>query len=100
MTLGGYFGDYAPADDVGFVEFARSLQKSEIFEVIRSLLHFVIDNRRTSPSMRRPVSVKRVFPSSSCGSLPCSQAASVATLPFALFCERCSLGASWVFSIQ
>jgi 2-polyprenyl-6-methoxyphenol hydroxylase-like FAD-dependent oxidoreductase len=36
VTLGGYFGDYAPADDVGFIEFARSLQKPEIFEVIRS----------------------------------------------------------------
>ena len=36
VTLGGYFGDYAPADDIGFIEFARSLQKSEIFEVIRS----------------------------------------------------------------
>jgi hypothetical protein len=28
------------------------------------------------------------------------QAASVATLPSALLCERFSLGASWVFSIQ
>ncbi len=35
VTLGGYFGDYAPADDAGFIEFARSLQKPEIFEVIR-----------------------------------------------------------------
>jgi len=31
---------------------------------------------------------------------PFSQAASVATLPSALLDERCSLGASWVFSIQ
>jgi hypothetical protein len=29
-----------------------------------------------------------------------SQAASVATLPSALFVERLSLGASWVYSIQ
>lgn len=35
VTLGGYFGDYAPADGVDFIEFARSLQKPEIFEVIR-----------------------------------------------------------------
>jgi 2-polyprenyl-6-methoxyphenol hydroxylase-like FAD-dependent oxidoreductase len=35
VTLGGYFGDYAPADDAGFIEFARSLQKPEIYEVIR-----------------------------------------------------------------
>jgi hypothetical protein len=31
---------------------------------------------------------------------PLSQAASVATLPSALFVERSSLGASWVYSIQ
>jgi len=31
---------------------------------------------------------------------PFSQAASVATLPSALFVERLSLGASWVFSFQ
>jgi len=35
VTLGGYFGDYAPSDDTGYIEFARSLQKPEIFEVIR-----------------------------------------------------------------
>jgi len=32
--------------------------------------------------------------------VPFSQAASVATLPSALFVERLSLGASWVYSIQ
>jgi len=31
---------------------------------------------------------------------PFSQAASVATLPSALFVERLSLGASWVYLIQ
>jgi hypothetical protein len=31
---------------------------------------------------------------------PSSQAASVATLPSALFVERLSLGASWVYLIQ
>ena len=35
VTLGGYFGDYAPSDDAGYIEFARGLQKPEIFEVIR-----------------------------------------------------------------
>jgi flavin-dependent dehydrogenase len=34
VTLGGYFGDYAPSDDAGYVEFARGLQKPEIFKVI------------------------------------------------------------------
>jgi hypothetical protein len=63
------------------------------------------------PSMRRPVSVKYVFlfffpvrmflfSLSPCEFLPLSQAAPVATLPSALFVERWSLGAIWVFSIQ
>src|SRR5713226_7959911 len=55
-----------------------------------------------SPSMRRPIPVKSFF---CCFRdffpfFPFSQAASVATLPSALLCERFSLGASWVFSIQ
>ena len=36
VTLGGYFGDHAPTDEAGYLEFARSLQKSEVFEVIRN----------------------------------------------------------------
>src|SRR5262249_33564755 len=63
--------------------------------------------RRTTPSMRRPVSVKPFFHffffffiSSLSKLFPSSQAASVATLPSALFVERLSLGASWVYSIQ
>jgi 2-polyprenyl-6-methoxyphenol hydroxylase-like FAD-dependent oxidoreductase len=35
VTLGGYLGDQAPTDDDGFVAFARSLQKPEIFDVVR-----------------------------------------------------------------
>jgi 2-polyprenyl-6-methoxyphenol hydroxylase-like FAD-dependent oxidoreductase len=35
VTLGGYLGDHAPTDDTGFLDFARSLPKPEIFEVIR-----------------------------------------------------------------
>src|SRR5580704_19442479 len=60
--------------------------------------------------MRRPVSVKSVLSfflsffflllSSLFKLFPWSQAASVATLPSALFFERWSLGASWVYSIQ
>jgi hypothetical protein len=57
--------------------------------------------------MRRPVSVKSIFffcrfffflPGG--GFFRLSRAASVATLPSALFVERLSLGASWVYSIQ
>src|SRR5262249_15212908 len=35
VTLGGYLGDHAPTDDNGFVEFARSLQTPEIFDLVR-----------------------------------------------------------------
>jgi hypothetical protein len=35
VTLGGYFEDHPPADDAGFLEFARSLQKPEVFEIVR-----------------------------------------------------------------
>jgi hypothetical protein len=62
---------------------------------------------RVVPSMRRPVSVKRFlffslsfFISSFSKLFPLGRAASVATLPSALFVERSSLGASWVYSIQ
>ena len=63
--------------------------------------------------MRRPVSVKDVFLLLSCkdvfsfcllflfvNSLHSIQAASVAILPSALFVERLSLGARWVYLIQ
>src|SRR5260370_334080 len=54
-----------------------------------------------TPSMRRPVDVKAHFDFLlSVSLLPFSQAASVAILPSALFCERFSLGAHWVFSFQ
>jgi len=35
VTLGGYLGDHPPIDEAGYIEFARSLPKSEIFEVIK-----------------------------------------------------------------
>jgi hypothetical protein len=54
-----------------------------------------------TPSMRRPVDVKAHFRFLLSMSLFLfSQAASVAILPSALFCERYSLGARWVFSFQ
>jgi hypothetical protein len=55
------------------------------------------------PSMRRPVDVKTHFHFLfflSVSLFPFSQAAPVAILPFALFGERSSLGARWVFSLQ
>ena len=68
--------------------------------------------RGLSPSLRRPVSVKRFSLFFSFSFLlyffffqiapirPSRLAASVATLPSALFVERSSLGASRVYSIQ
>jgi 2-polyprenyl-6-methoxyphenol hydroxylase-like FAD-dependent oxidoreductase len=35
VTLGGYLGDRPPTDEGGYIEFARSLPKPEIFEVIK-----------------------------------------------------------------
>jgi 2-polyprenyl-6-methoxyphenol hydroxylase-like FAD-dependent oxidoreductase len=35
VSLGGYLGDQVPASDAGFLEFARSLQKPEIFDVLK-----------------------------------------------------------------
>lgn len=35
VSLGGYLGDQAPTDDAGFIDFARSLPKPDIFEVVR-----------------------------------------------------------------
>jgi hypothetical protein len=35
VTLGGYLGDHPPVDEAGYIEFARSLPKPEIFEVIK-----------------------------------------------------------------
>jgi len=35
VSLGGYFDDEAPTDEIGFIEFARSLPKPEIFDVIK-----------------------------------------------------------------
>jgi len=68
------------------------------------------DWKLPTPSMRRPVSVKPFFHlslfsflffiSSFSKLFPLRQAASVAILLSALFGERFSLGASWVYSIQ
>jgi 2-polyprenyl-6-methoxyphenol hydroxylase-like FAD-dependent oxidoreductase len=35
VTLAGYFDDEVPADEIGFIEFARSLPKPEIFDAIK-----------------------------------------------------------------
>ena len=35
VSLGGYLGDHAPADDEGFLAFARELAAPDVYEVIR-----------------------------------------------------------------
>jgi 2-polyprenyl-6-methoxyphenol hydroxylase-like FAD-dependent oxidoreductase len=35
VGMGGYFGDEPPEDDAGYTEFARSLQKPDIYKVIK-----------------------------------------------------------------
>jgi hypothetical protein len=41
VTLGGYLGDRPPPDEAGYIEFARSLPKPEIFESSRMLSHLL-----------------------------------------------------------
>lgn len=36
VTLAGYFGDYPPTDEPGFLEFAKSLPVPDVYEVIRT----------------------------------------------------------------
>jgi 2-polyprenyl-6-methoxyphenol hydroxylase-like FAD-dependent oxidoreductase len=36
VTLAGYFGDYPPTDEVGYLAFAKSLPVPEVYEVIRN----------------------------------------------------------------
>src|SRR6267143_3124408 len=60
--------------------FHEKAGKCQVFFLFFLLLHFFFS------------SFSRLF--------PLSQAASVATLPSALFVERLSLGASWVYLIQ
>jgi 2-polyprenyl-6-methoxyphenol hydroxylase-like FAD-dependent oxidoreductase len=36
VTLAGYFGDYPPTDEQGFLEFARSLAVPDVYEVIQT----------------------------------------------------------------
>ncbi len=50
VTLAGYLGDYPPADEHGFLEFAKSLPTPDVYEVIR-----------TATPLSDPVSFK--FPS-------------------------------------
>jgi hypothetical protein len=35
VSLGGYLGDHAPTDEEGFLEFAKSLQRPDIYQVIQ-----------------------------------------------------------------
>ena len=35
VGMGGYFGDEPPQDDAGYIKFARSLQKPEIYDIIK-----------------------------------------------------------------
>ena len=35
VTLGGWLGNHAPADPAGYLEFARTLSRPDIYEVIK-----------------------------------------------------------------
>jgi hypothetical protein len=74
------------------------MRQADIFDRIRK------SESKTEPRAfhEKAASCQECFALSVSSSLffPFSQAASVATLPSALLCERFSLGASWVFSIH
>ena len=60
-TLGGWHGDFAPTDDAGYLEFARSLAKPDVYDVIKDaepvsevVVHRIPTNlRRHYDRMRR-----------------------------------------------
>ncbi len=61
ISLGGWIGDHAPADEAGFLEFARSLPTPEIYNIIKcreplsdfSVHKFPANQRRLYEKMRR-----------------------------------------------
>ncbi len=61
ISLGGWLGDHAPADDQGFLEFARSLPSPEIYNIIKhrepltdfSVHKFPANQRRFYEKMKR-----------------------------------------------
>lgn len=52
VSLSGYFGDHAPTDEEGFLEFARSLPRRELYEVIREARPISEAVTHKSPSSR------------------------------------------------
>lgn len=61
ISLGGWIGDHAPADEEGFLEFARSLPTPEIYNIIKhrepltdfSVHKFPANQRRLYEKMKR-----------------------------------------------
>ncbi len=56
LTLGGYLGDFAPTDDQGFVNFAKSLGAPDIYDVVKNAE--TLSEIRT---LRFPSSVRRHY---------------------------------------
>jgi len=76
-------------------------KETELIKLWDGRLGTYYSSKRLSPSMRRPVDVKAHFHLLLfVNQFPFSQAASVAILLSALFFERYSFGARWVFSSQ
>ncbi|MEN5058389.1 NAD(P)/FAD-dependent oxidoreductase [Sphingobacterium kitahiroshimense] len=53
VTLTGYFGDHAPADDTGFLDFAKSLAKPIIYQLIKDEKPIVNSKVYKIPKIRR-----------------------------------------------
>src|SRR5262249_52951765 len=56
VTLWGYFGDHPPTDEAGFLEFARSLPVTDVFDLVSRL-----EPVSAPVSYRIPVSVRRHY---------------------------------------
>ena len=53
VTLAGWLGDHAPADPAGFLEFARTLARPDIYDLIREATPLTVATTYAFPSNQR-----------------------------------------------
>ncbi len=63
LSLGGRFGDYPPADEPGFLAFAKSLHTSKLYNLIKDAERMTeITTHRFPTSLRRHYERLTAFP--------------------------------------